>query len=283
MLTDAERLRFSPSGRYFVDSYSRPNTAPVFVLRTAAGRLIKKLEEADLAKLVAGGYTPVEPFQVLQPMARRRSTAILYRPSNFDPNKRYPVIDSIYPGPMDTRMGKEFRRVRCSAPLTPFNTQSLAELGFIVVTIDGRGTALRSKAFLDYAYGHMEKASDLEDHIAGLRQLAARYPSMDLDRVGADGISGGGYATAHALLAYPDFYKVGVSASGNQDQRGYISAWGEMYLGPLADNDECVPRRGKSTTGRQPQRQAIAYTRRDGRKRLAHVDYETRGCLDQGE
>ena len=104
------------------------------------------------------------------------------------------------------------------------------------MTIDGRGTALRSKAFLDYAYGHMDKASDLEDHIAGLRQLAARYPSMDLDRVGADGISGGGYATAHALLAYPDFYKVGVSASGNQDQRGYISGWGDMYLGPLADN-----------------------------------------------
>jgi dipeptidyl aminopeptidase/acylaminoacyl peptidase len=159
----------------------------------------------------------------------------LYRPSNFDPNKRYPVIDSIYPGPMDTRTGKNFGESVFST-FDSFDTQSLAELGFIVVTIDGRGTALRSKAFLDYAYGHMDKASDLEDHIAGLRQLAARYAYMDLDRVGAEGISGGGYATAHALLAYPDFYKVGVSASGNQDQRGYISGWGDMYLGPLAGN-----------------------------------------------
>ena len=235
LVTDAERLRFSPSGRYFVDTYSRPNTAPVFVLRTAAGRLIKKLEEADLSKLIAGGYMPVEPFQVLAADGKTPIYGNLYRPSNFDPNKRYPVIDSIYPGPMDTRTGKNFGEAVFSS-FDSFDTQSLAELGFIVVTIDGRGTALRSKAFLDYAYGHMDRASDLEDHIAGLRQLAARYPYMDLDRVGADGISGGGYAAAHALLAYPDFYKVGVSASGNHDQRGYISGWGDMYLGPLAAN-----------------------------------------------
>ncbi|HEY3791353.1 MAG TPA: DPP IV N-terminal domain-containing protein [Bradyrhizobium sp.] len=237
MVSDTERLRFSPSGRYFVDTYSRPNTAPVFVVRTAAGKLIKKLEEADLTRLKAGGYMPVEPFKVMAADGKTPIYGNLYRPSNFDPSKRYPIIDSIYPGPMDTRVGKNFGQALFGT-FDAFQTQSLAELGFIVVTIDGRGTALRSKAFMDYAYGHMERASDLEDHIAGMRQLARRYPYMDLDRVGAEGLSGGGYATAHALLAYPDFYKVGVASSGNQDQRGYISAWGEMYLGPLRENEK---------------------------------------------
>jgi dipeptidyl-peptidase-4 len=246
LVTDTERLRFSASGRYFVDTYSRPNTAPVFVVRTAAGRLIKKLEEADLAKLIAGGYTPVETFKVMAADGKTPIYGNLYRPSNFDPSRRYPVIDSIYPGPMDTRVGKNFGQA-VFGTFDAFQTQSLAELGFIVVTIDGRGTALRSKAFMDYAYGRMEQASDLEDHIAGLRQLAARFPYMDLERVGAEGLSGGGYATAHALLAYPDFYKVGVSSSGNQDQRGYISGWGEMYLGPEKENEKAYLAAANST------------------------------------
>jgi dienelactone hydrolase len=235
LVSDTERLRFSPSGRYFVDTYSRPNTAPVFLVRAADGRLVKKLEEANLSKLVAGGYKPVEPFEVLAADGKTRIYGNLYRPSNFDPNKHYPVIDAIYPGPQDTRAGKNFGEA-VFGTFDSMESQSLAELGFIVVTIDGRGTPLRSKAFLDHAYQHLEKASDLDDHIAGFRQLAARYPFMDLSRVGVDGLSGGGFATAHALLAYPDFYKVGVSASGNQDQRGYLSGWGEMYLGPLAEN-----------------------------------------------
>ena len=246
LITDAERLRFSASGRYFVDTYSRPNTAPVFVVRTAAGRLIKKLEEADLSKLIAGGYTPVEPFKVVAADGITPIYGNLFRPSNFDPSKQYPIIDSIYPGPMDTRVGKNFGQALFGT-FDAFQTQSLAELGFIVVTIDGRGTALRSKAFMDYAYGHLERASDLEDHIAGMRQLAARYPYMDLARVGAEGISGGGYATAHALLAYPDFYKVGVSASGNQEQRAYLSGWAEMYLGPLKDNEPAYLAAANST------------------------------------
>jgi dipeptidyl-peptidase-4 len=246
IVSDAERLRFSASGRYFVDTYSRPNTAPAFVVRTASGRLIKKLEEADLSKLIAGGYTPVEPFKVTAADGVTPIYGNLYRPSNFDPGKRYPIIDSIYPGPMDTRVGKNFGQALFGT-FDSFQAQSLAELGFIVVTIDGRGTALRSKAFMDYAYGHMERASDLEDHIAGMRQLAARYSYMDLDRVGAEGISGGGYATAHALLAYPDFYKVGVSSSGNQEQRAYISGWGEMYLGPQKENEAAYLAAANST------------------------------------
>jgi len=101
-----------------------------------------------------------------------------------------------------------------------FGAQALAELGFIVVTIDGRGTPYRSKAFQDDSYGHLGKAGNLEDHIAGIRQLATREPSMDLERVGVYGISGGGYASAHAIFTHPEFYKVAVSAEGNHDQLG---------------------------------------------------------------
>lgn len=231
---DVERGRFSPSGRYFVDSYSRPNTPPVFVLRTAAGRLVKKLEEADVSKLVAGGYTPVEPFQAIAADGKTPIYGNVFRPSTFDPNKRYPVIDAVYPGPQQIRAGKNFGEA-VFGTFDSFEAQSLAELGFIVVTIDGRGTLLRSKAFLDYSYGRLQRAGDLDDHIAGIRQLAERYPYMDLDRVGIDGLSGGGFAAARALLAYPDFYKVGVSAAGNHDQRGYISGWADANIGPAAE------------------------------------------------
>lgn len=231
----AERVRFSPSGRYFVDSYSRPNTPPVFLLRTAAGRLVKKLEAADISKLVAGGYTPVEPFQAMAADGKTPIYGNVFRPSTFDPSKRYPVIDAIYPGPQQIRAGKNFGEA-VFGTFDSFESQSLAELGFIVVTIDGRGTLLRSKAFLDHSYGRLERAGDLDDHIAGIRQLAARYSYMDLDRVGIDGLSGGGFAAARALLAYPDFYKVGVSAAGNHDQRGYISGWADTNIGPVGED-----------------------------------------------
>jgi dipeptidyl-peptidase-4 len=118
-------------------------------------------------------------------------------------------------------------------------TQSLAELGFIVVTIDGRGTPGRSKAFHDVSYGDLGQAGNLEDHMTGLRQLAGRYPYMDLDRVGIYGHSGGGFASTRAILAYPDFYKVAVSSAGNHDQRGYLLSWGSTYQGVLeGDNYE---------------------------------------------
>jgi dipeptidyl aminopeptidase/acylaminoacyl peptidase len=195
--TEWETNRFSFSGRYFVDSYSRPDTPPVFVLRRSDGQLVTRWEAADISKLKEGGYTPVEPFQVLAADGKTPIYGNLYRPSRFDPTKKYPVIDAIYPLPSVIRTGKSFN----AALFSYFEAQSLAELGFVVVTIDGRGTAYRSKAFADYAYGRFDKASDLVDHIAGIRQLAQRYACMDLDRVGIDGASAGGYGAAHAILA----------------------------------------------------------------------------------
>jgi dipeptidyl-peptidase-4 len=232
LTTRLNRSRFCASGRYFVDTYSRPDLPPTFVVRKADGECVKVLEKADISKLEAGGYYPVEPFQVLAADGTTPVYGNLFRPSTFDPSKKYAVIESIYPGPNLGRAAKSFGGA-VYGTLDGFLAHSLAELGFIVVTVDGRGTPLRSKAFLDYAYGRPDKASDLDDHIAALHQLADRYPSMDLDRVGMEGLSGGGYATAHALLAYPDFYKVGVSFSGNHEQRDYMGWFWEQYIGPV--------------------------------------------------
>lgn len=225
--------RFSPSGQYFVDSYSRPDLPPIFVLRGADGRLIVRLEQADISLLQQDDYVPVTPFETLAADGKTPIYGNLYRPSTFDRTRRYPVIDSIYPGPQTIRTEKSFTR----ALFGLYEAQSLAELGFIVVTIDGRGTPHRSKAFRDHAYGRLDKASDLEDHIAGLRQLASRHSYLDLNRVGIDGASAGGYAAAHAILAYPDFYKVAVAAEGNHDQRANVAPWGEIFNGPAQQTD----------------------------------------------
>lgn len=226
---DAEHtVTVAPSGGTFVDTYSRIDQPPVTVLRAADGRLIATLETADLSALLARGWHFPERFQV---KARDGVTDLygsIIRPSTYDPSRRYPVLDAIYPGPQIIRTPKAF-----PAPNTQFwQDQALAELGFIVVTIDGLGTPFRSKAFLDVAYGErFGEAGGLTDHVVGLKQLAAHDPSMDLDRVGIYGHSGGGYASTRALLLFPDFYRVAVSSAGNHDQRGYSASWGERWIG----------------------------------------------------
>lgn len=220
---------FSPSGRHFVDTWSRMDAAPVSVLRSADGALVCTLETADVSDVISAGWRWPEPFQVKARDGETNLYGAIYRPSHFDPKQHYPVIDMIYPGPQVIRTPKR------SFPADPIESinyafpQVMAELGFVVVTLDGLSTPFRSKAFHDFAYGRMEEAGGLEDHIAGLRQLAQSHPYMDLDRVGITGHSGGGFASTRAILAYPDFYKVAVSSAGNHDQRGYQSYWGEKY------------------------------------------------------
>ena len=218
-------VSFSPSGNYFIDTYSRVNLPPVSVLRTADGRLVRKLETADISNLLESGWKYPQPFRV---KARGDSTdiyGVIYFPSNFDNQKKYPVIESIYPGPQVIRTQKDF------SPMGYGECQALAELGFIVVTIDGMGTPFRSRAFHDVSYGNLGEAGGLQDHVSGFRQLAVERPYMDLSRVGIYGHSGGGYASTRAILAYSDFYKVAVSSAGNHDQRGYLANWGERYQG----------------------------------------------------
>ena len=155
----------------------------------------------------------------------------MFTPYNLDPTKKYPIINYIYPGPQGGSVGSwSFEAGRG-------DHQSLADLGFVVVLIEGTCNPNRSKSFHDMCYGNMAD-NTLPDQIGGIKQLAAKYPYMDLDRVGIWGHSGGGFATAAAMFRYPDFYKVGISESGNHDNRNYEDDWGERYIGllkPAAD------------------------------------------------
>jgi dipeptidyl-peptidase 4 len=217
-------IRFSPSGRYVVDTYSTFDKPPVTVLRNAFdGTVIRKLEEADLSRLLAIGW---KPGQVFSAKARDGVTdiyGVMWLPSNFDANKKYPVIENIYPGPQVGSVGQW-------AWSSGSENKSLAELGFVVIQLDHLGTPLRSKAFHDNYYGNFID-NGLPDHIAALKQLGARHPFMDLDRVGIYGHSGGGFASTDAILRFPEFYKVAVSGAGNHDNRSYNIYWAEKYQG----------------------------------------------------
>lgn len=218
---------FSPSGRFFIDTYSRTDLPPVTVLRRSDGSLVAEIERADVTRLMATGLQPPERFSALAADGKTLLYGNLLRPSNFDPNHRYPVLDSPYPGPQSHRAQPNF----LATVFDRLGAQAYAELGFIVVLVDGRGSHGRSKRFHDESYGGLGQAGHLDDHVAVLRELGRRYPYMDLDRVGIYGTSGGGYATVHAMEKFPDFFKVGVADAGNHDQRGYIAVWGETYNG----------------------------------------------------
>ena len=150
----------------------------------------------------------------------------MFKPTNLDPTKKYPIVNHIYPGPQTGSVGgRTFSAARGDA-------QALAELGFVVVEIDGMGTPWRSKKFHEAYYGNMGD-NTLPDQVAGMKQLAQRYPWIDIDRAGIYGHSGGGYATADAMFRYPDFFKVGISESGNHDNRVYEDDWAEKWQGLL--------------------------------------------------
>jgi len=228
-------LGFSPSGKYFIDSFSTPNTPSKTVLRKSDGSLVVTITEANVSALVETGHTPVETFKVTAADGVTPIYGNIFRPSDFEEDKSYPIIDAIYPGPQIVTTKYRFDKA-----LVGWDAQAIAELGFIVITVDGRGTPGRSKNFFDYSYGQMEKAGYLEDHMAAIQQLAQRYKYMDVNRVGVYGHSGGGYASTHAMFLYPDFYKVAVSSAGNHDQRGYGFAWGEGYNGDPANTEAFI-------------------------------------------
>lgn len=220
------RISFSPSGRFFVDTYSRIEQPPVTVVRRASdGRVVMKLEEADISRLEEIGWKPGEVFTVKARDGVTDLYGVIWFPSNLDPSKKYPVVEYIYPGPQVGSVGQW-------AFTTGGEHRAMAELGFIVVQLDHMGTPLRSKAFHDNYYGNFID-NGLPDHIAALKQLGARYPFMDLDRVGIWGHSGGGFASTDAVLRFPEFYKVAVSGAGNHDNRSYNIYWAEKYQGFL--------------------------------------------------
>ena len=224
-------IALSPDGKYFTDNYSKPDVAPVSVLRDMNGKLIADLEKTDLSRLTASGWKAPETITVKSRDNKWDLYGLMFTPSTLDKTKKYPVINYIYPGPQGGGVGgRSFSAARG-------DHQALAELGFVVVIIDGTCNPDRSKSFHDVCYGNMAD-NTLEDQISGLKQLAKTHQYMDLDRVGVWGHSGGGYATAAAMFRYPDFYKVGISESGNHDNRVYEDDWGERYIGLLVKDEK---------------------------------------------
>ena len=228
-LTDDEldhSVAMHDTAEYFVDAASTVDTPPVTTVRDWSGRIVVELERADIRKLTATGWTPPERFRVTAADGVTDVYGVLYRPRGFDPQRRYPVVDSVYPGPQVNRVDPGFDPGGMGLDAEP-----LAALGFVVVAVDGRGTPGRNKAFHDASYGHLADAGCLADHVAALRQLGRTRPWMDLDRVGAFGHSGGGFATVRAMLDFPEVYKVGVALSGPHDTRYFNLGFVEAYDG----------------------------------------------------
>ncbi len=218
------RISLSENGKYFLDRASTYNQAETTYLRNSENGQGFVVEKMDITALQATGWQPPTPFVVKDRNGEQDIYGLLYKPSNFDKNKSYPVVNYIYPGPqVGSIRGRHFRSARG-------DNQALAELGFIVVEIDALGTPGRSKSFHEFYYGNMGD-SGVPDQVAAIKQLANRYSWIDENRVGIWGHSGGGFASTRALLLYPDFYRVAVSEAGNHDNRLYEDDWGEKFHG----------------------------------------------------
>jgi dipeptidyl-peptidase-4 len=224
-------ITLAPAGKYFVDSYSKPDFPPVAVMRDDTGRQIASLERVDIRALLSTGWKPPVPFIVKARDGVTDLYGLRFEPTNLDSSKKYPIINHIYPGPQTGSVGsRSFSAARGDC-------QALAELGFVVVELDGMGTPWRSKKFHEAYFGDMGD-NTLPDQVSAMKQLAAKYPWIDIDRAGIYGHSGGGYATADAMFRYPDFFKVGISEAGNHDNREYEDDWAEKWQGLLQKNPD---------------------------------------------
>lgn len=219
---------YSSDYKYLVDVYSKVDQAPIAVLRDAKnGKIHMQLDKADISALLANGWKAPEVFSAKGRDGKTDMWGVIYRPSNFDPSKKYPVIEYIYSGPGDQYVPKTF---------SSYNwwMTSLAELGFIVVQVDGMTTSFRSKEFEEVCYKNLKDAG-LPDHIAWIKAAAQKYPYMDIDRVGIFGCSAGGQESTGAVLFHPEFYKAAYSACGCHDNRMDKIWWNELWMGYPVD------------------------------------------------
>lgn len=220
----------SPNGRFFVETVGAIDRLPETVLRGRDGRTIAIVERAQARGLPADWQWP-EAVALKAADGETTVYGLLFRPAGYDPSKSYPVIDFIYGGPQISFVPK-IAFADAAWGETYLEAAAYAALGAFALVLDGRGTAFRERKFREASYGAVHTASNLEDHIAAIRQLGERYPALDLERVGITGFSGGGYMTALAALRYGDFFKVAVAGGGNYDQALFWHAWGERYHGP---------------------------------------------------
>jgi dipeptidyl aminopeptidase/acylaminoacyl peptidase len=218
-------VQFSPDRKFLMDTYSRVDMAPVDELRRVSdGRLVCKLEEADISELKETGWQPPEVFAAKGRDGKTDIWGIIQRPKDFDPNKKYPVLENIYNGPQSAYVPKSFSGASRSSGMT--------DAGFIVVQCDAMGTAFRSKAFHDVCWHNLADGG-FPDRIAWIKAAAAKYPDMDSTRVGIFGTSAGGQNAAAAVLWHPDFYKCAVANSGCHDNRLDKASWNEQWMGYL--------------------------------------------------
>ena len=227
--------RPSVSGRYFVDVMSRHDVPGISVLRDATGDVVLELERADASALYDAGWTPPQRVTVTSADGVTELNCGIYLPHDFDPSKRYPVLDEIYAGVHVSTTPLRFPQ--SGGPTTAERSGAVfAALGFVVVTVDARGTALRHRAFRDHTR-IAGRPQFVDDHVAAINQLAQSRPWMDLDRVGIFGHSGGGFGSTRAMLEAPGFFRVGVSSSGDHDDSGYHAWWGEKFFGLAEEYD----------------------------------------------
>lgn len=218
------------AARYFVDNVSRADAAPHSELRDANGNLVADLETTDLSALLESGFKFPEPFKVKADDGITDLYGVMYKPFDFDPNKRYPVIEYVYPGPQTEAVAKGF------SPRNP--NVALAQMGFIVIEVGNRGgSPQRSKWYHNFGYGNLRDYG-LADKKHAVEEMALKYPWLDTDRVGIYGHSGGGFMSAAAILVYPDFYKVAFSESGNHENNIYNRWWSESHHGVKEKTDK---------------------------------------------
>ncbi len=211
-------------GKFIVNNFSRVNTVPKSVLLDNMGNKVMDLETADLSLLMATGYKFPEPFKVKADDGITDIYGVMYKPFNFDPTKKYPIIEYVYPGPQTEAVNKAFGR-------SMDRMDRLAQLGYVVITVGNRGGhPARSKWYHTFGYGNLRDYG-LADKKAAIEQLADRHSFIDATKVGITGHSGGGFMSTAALLVYPDFFKVAVSAAGNHDNSIYNRWWSEKHHG----------------------------------------------------
>ena len=220
----------SPNWNYFVTTYSTTKNAPKSILKDRDGKTLFQLSTSNTDELKENGWQEPIEFNVKARDEKTNLYGLLYLPSNYKKNEKYPVLNYIYPGPQSGSVGNY------SFMVARRDFQALAELGFAVVAVDAMGTPGRSKSFHDAYYGNMGD-NGLPDNISAIKQLSKKYTSMDLTKVGIWGHSGGGFASTGALLRYPEFYDVAVSSSGNHDNRNYEADWGEKWQGLMQPVD----------------------------------------------
>ena len=255
------RITLSKNADYFLDRVSTPNEAETSFIRSTHSKSGFIVEQMNINKLTDTGWQAPTPFIVKDRNSEQNIYGLMYKPSDFDANKSYPVVNYLYPGPqVGSIRGRHFRSARG-------DNQAIAELGFIVIEIDALGTPGRSKSFHEFYYQNMGD-SGIPDQVAAIKQLAEKYSWIDSTRVGIWGHSGGGFASTRALLTYPDFYSVAVSQAGNHDNRNYADEWGEKYHGVLVKNED-------GTTNYDSQANQLIVDNLKGKLLIAHGTTDT--------